>query len=184
MENFNLDEEGAALAELKAKIRELKANRRELARARADAEEISAVEWEMKRLESQVRSRERRAADAMRELLGKSADAAEAGRSFLVAAASTNGKRVNLHIKDARAFHIFRVEGGEVAFVERRILAAYEAAKMDYKRALAGCDAVIATKIPGRFSKKILEAGVRPVAVEDDFIDSAILNHINEITGM
>ena len=184
MEKFNLDEEGAALAELKEKIRELKAKKRDLARSRADAEEISALDREIKRLLSQVREKERRAADAMRALLGKPASSAETGRSFLVAAASTNGKYANQHIKDARAFHIFRVEGGAVAFVERRILPASDAAELNYKKILSGCDAVIAVKIPGRFAKKILDAGARPVVVEEDFIDSAILEHINEIAGV
>jgi hypothetical protein len=183
MEKFNLDEEGAALAELKEKIRALKVKKRELAKSRADAEEISGLDWEIKQLQSEVREKERRAADAMRELFGKSAAAAETGRAVLVAAASTNGKFANLHIKDARAFHIFRVEGGAVNFVERRILPAKDAAELNYNKVLAGVDAVVALKIPGRFAKKILEAGARPVVVEDDFIDSAILNHLNEILG-
>ncbi len=172
-------------SELNCEIRNLRRERNALLKDNASAEEVVEIEERLKKLLAVRRRLEREIHGHIRHAAGRDGeDVPEHMRGpFLVAVASTNGKWVNLPIRDARTFYIFEIENGEPRLLEQRAVSAIDAASGEFRKIVGDCDAVMATKIQGRFSKPLLDAGVRSIAVKEDMIEAAIEDHLHEIAG-
>jgi len=103
-----------------------------------------------------------------------------------VAAASSDGVKIDMHFGHAEVFYIFDSDGESAALVEERSVSKYcaddEGERQKVFDMLSDCDAVITLRIGPGPTKKLEESGKRVISVYDD-TQAAVLAAAKELIG-
>jgi len=106
-----------------------------------------------------------------------------------VAAATKNGRIVDLHFGHADAFHIYESDGKSVRFIEKRDVERYCSGVEDCDehenridkivRAVSDCSAVLAIRIGDSPKRKLTARGIRTIMTYDR-VESAVLSAVRD----
>ncbi len=124
-----------------------------------------------------------------RDMIAKSSEK-ETESATRVAAATKNGRIVDLHFGHADAFHIYESDGKTVRFIEKRDVERYCSGVEDCDehenridkivRAVSDCSAVLAIRIGDSPKRKLTARGIRTFMTYDR-VESAVLSAVRKM---